>query len=220
MIPKLLILDMDMTLVLPIDKAFYNQYGLKTLEAIGEYFGLPDHEALQVAQRYRRDHGGAEHALFRGDDKPADYALLHRKLSEIDPTGSFNDHSHLRAPISDLRRSGTKVVVLTSSPSDLAGRIMDASGFTPETDFDAVYAYTEDQGPTKIIHGAKAFADVMQDFGIAAKDTLSIGDTIKHDIDPALSLGADAIVISDQPNDGYKTSPNLETVLKRLKRRP
>jgi len=220
MIPKLLILDMDMTLVLPKDKTFYNQYGVKTVEAIADYLDLPHQAAFEIAQRYRRDYGGAEHALFSGDMKPVNYELLYQKLSEIDPTGAFNDQAHLGEEIDHLRRMGTKIVLLTSSPDELAARILHESGFKAESDFDAVYAYTKENGPTKIIHGAQAFINVMNDFGIAANETLSIGDTIKHDIDPALSLGAGAIVISDNPIHGYKASPNLETILKQMNRRP
>ncbi len=95
---RLLILDMDLTLAIPHDVSFYNQYGDKVVEAISEYFNTSAHRAFSMTQFYRKHYDGGEQALFRGDahlhfpdveQKPKDYALLHAKLSEIDTNNIF-----------------------------------------------------------------------------------------------------------------------------------
>ena len=225
---RLLVLDMDLTITIPKRPEFYSQYGDKVVEAISEYFDVSQSEALEIANFYRQECGGAEHALYNGDPhhhfdvvkRPADYALLHRKISEIDPTGEFIDQTILKPYIQQLRQDGTQVIVLTSSPDILAQKILHESGFDPNDDFDAVFAYETNAGPTKIIQGSQAFLDVMSRFNCAASETLCVGDSIHHDIDPALAIGADAYLISTTPINGYKTVPNLETLLKNNKRKP
>jgi FMN phosphatase YigB (HAD superfamily) len=220
---RLMILDLDMTIAIPRDKSFYAQYGRKSEHAIAEYFDVSDREAVEIANIYRQSHGGAEHALFRGHHKPVNYDILHRHLSSIDTTGAFNNQSHIRDDLQFIRNNGMKVIILTSSPDSIAQRILQESGLMTH-DFDALYAYTADKGPTKITKGAQAFADVMHDFGLAAHETLAVGDTIKHDIDPPLSLGTQACLISPKPIAGYNTAPTIETVLKlitkQMRRKP
>jgi len=215
---KLLILDLDLTVAIPKDLSFYRQYGQKSEQAIAEYFEVSDSEAVQIANAYRQSHGGAEHALFSGDHKPVNYDVLHRHLSDIDPTGAFNNQSHISDDIQFIRDNGMKVLVLTSSPDTLAHKIIHESGLDTDKDFDAIYAYTADKGPAKIIKGAQAFVDVMHDFGTVAHEMLAVGDTIKHDIDPPLSLGAQVCVISPKSIEGYNTAPTIETVLKQITR--
>lgn len=218
---RLFIIDMDLTITIPKRPEFYNQYGDKVVEAISEYFDVSQSQALEIANYYRQKCGGGEYALYKGDthhyfdvpQKPIDYVLLHRKISEIDPTGEFTDQSVLRPRIQKLRDDGAIVVVLTSSPDILANKTLLESGFDPHIDFDAVYAYEANTGPRKITQGSQAFIDVMGRFNCAASETLSIGDSVRHDIDPAIAIGVDAFLISPSPITGYKTIPNLQALL-------
>lgn len=225
---KLLILDMDLTITIPKRPDFYSQYGDKVVEAISEYFEVSQSRALEIANFYRQQFGGGEYALYNGDahhhfdvaKKPANYVLLHHKISEIDPKGEFIDQTVLKLYIQELRQNAFKVVILTSSPDTLAQKILHESGFDPNDDFDAVFAYEANTGPTKITQGSQAFIDVMSRFNCAASETLCVGDSLRHDIDPALAIGVDAYLISTTSINGYKTVPNLETLLKNNKRKP
>lgn len=225
---KLIILDMDLTIAIPKNPEFYSQYGGKVVEAISDYFDVSKEIAFDMATFYRQTFGGGEHALYNGDahhhfdvaNKPRNYALLHQKISEIDPTGEFKNQGILKPDIQHLRKTGVTVVVLTSSPDSLARKTLVESGFDSKEDFDAVFAYEANIGPTKIIHGTKAFTDVINKFNCVASETLCVGDSVRHDVEPALTIGADAYLISPAPVKRYKTVPNLETLLKNNKRKP
>ena len=53
----------------------------------------------------------------------------------------------------------------------------------------------------------------MDDFDCHPRQVLCVGDSIQHDVNPAMALDADACVISEQLISGYTTVPKLEKLL-------
>ena len=208
----LVILDIDNTLVKPIDPDFYKQYGEAANMATSDYLGVSLDEGTRVADFYRQNFGGGEMALFSGTigqffpeygDCPPNLELLYDRMCAIDPTGQFNNDGITSLLIDLLRSQGKKVVAITDSPEALSRRILSETGIDPDRDFDLYLPYTLNQGPLKILQRDQIFREVANHFNVPPHRTISIGDSYKSDIEPAEKLGMKVCLVSPKTLDNY-----------------
>jgi FMN phosphatase YigB (HAD superfamily) len=208
----LVILDIDNTLVKPIDPNFYKQYGESVNMATSDYLGVSLDEGKRVADYYRQNFGGGEMALFSGTigrffpeygERQPNLELLYDRMCSIDSTGQFRDDGITAKLISLLRSQGKKVVAITDSPEGLSRRILAETGIDPDQDFDLYLPYKPDQGPLKIVQRGKIFERVANYFSIQPERSISIGDSYRSDIEPAEQLGMKACLISSQSKIDY-----------------
>jgi len=195
---RLLIADVDNTLVFARDRSFYRQYSAKVEEAIAARFFLTAAKAQEVASFYRQTYGGGELALFKGDvgvhfpDVPShepDVSTLYDRMITIDPAGEFEPQPGIRSRLQRLRTVGVKVVALTSSPDVLSRTILAESGYNPDADFDAFHGYTREAGPPKILGAMATFQNIAADFSNAPHEVIAVGDMPDYDVLPAMELG-------------------------------
>ncbi len=209
---KVAIFDVDNTLVFADHPEFYQQYGRIVEKAIAIYFETDAAKAKEIADFYRQTYGGGEQALFRGNvqehfpevsQKPANTAILYDLLAEIKPQGHFQKQEELRTAILQLRALGIKVVAFTSSPDVLSRSVLVESGFDPEHDFDLFSAYSREVGPPKMISGKRAFEEIITRFQATPQEVIAIGDSLSHDVLPALEIGAMSCLLAEAP-EGFK----------------
>lgn len=208
----LVILDIDNTLVKPVDPEFYRKYGEAVNMAVSDYLGVSPDEGKRIADFYRQNFGGGEMALFSGTigqffpahgEYPPNLALLYDRMCAIDPTDQFKNDGITSKLINLLRSQGKKVAAITDSPEGLSRRILADAGIDPNQDLDLYLPYTPDQGPLKILQGGKIFERVASHFNVPLERTISIGDSYRSDIEPAEKLGMKTCLISSQIKDSY-----------------
>lgn len=209
---ELAVFDVDNTIAFARDPAFYDQYGTAVETAISHHYGVNRTNAQAVANYYRTVYGGGEQALFLGNAhrhfknlpvRGMDLHLLYDQLVQIDPTGMFIPQPAVNASIQSLRERGMKVVALTSSPEPLSRRILQASGYDPVRDFDDFIGYTRDGGPPKMFEDKQIFAEIASMYGTAHEHTIAIGDSLRHDVNPALEIGMMACLLTTREMPGY-----------------
>lgn len=209
---KLVIFDVDNTLVHPKNPDFYQQYSQAVNRAVVAYLGVSLEKATEVADFYRQHYGGGERALFSGTieeyfpefgNKKPNFNLLYDEMCLIDPTGQFEPDSKVVNLVRMLRRQGKKVVALTDSPEELSRQVLTQSAFNPDTDFDLYLPYTKEKGPYKILQGKEIFSRIGRYFGIYPDKILVIGDSFESDIKPAQEVGMKTCLVSQKPINTY-----------------
>lgn len=210
---ELAVFDVDNTLVFADDPSFYSQYGSAVEVAIAQHYNTSPEEAAQIASTYRSSYGGGEQALFRGDvhtryphvaQQQPNASILFTELCKIDPAGHFAKQTAIKAGIAALRDMGIKTVALTSSPEPLSRQILAEAGFDPNVDFDDYITYSPTELPPKMDPSRQIFAEVAQTFGIQGNQVLAVGDSLRHDILPALNLGMLACLIQEEVPENYE----------------
>jgi FMN phosphatase YigB (HAD superfamily) len=210
---ELAVFDVDNTLVFANDPDFYQQYGTAVEAAIGQHYGVDRAQATKVANYYRRTYGGGEQALFQGNAhrhfpqlplREKNLHLLYDELIQIDPTGNFTPQPVINAGIQALRADGLKIVALTSSPEPLSRRILEESGYDPVRDFDDFIAYTRDGGPPKMFKDKHIFTEITNDHSLVPEHVIAVGDSLQHDVVPALELGMMACLLATHSMPGYQ----------------
>lgn len=208
----LVILDIDNTLVKPVDPEFYRKYGEAVNMATSDYLDVSPDEGKRIADFYRQNFGGGEMALFSGTigqffpehgEYPPNLGLLYNRMCAIDPCDQFKDDGITSKLISLLRSQGKKVVAITDSPEGLSRRILADAGIDPDQDFDLYLPYTPDQGPLKILQRGNIFKRVANHFSIPLERSISIGDSYLSDIEPAEQLDMKSCLISPQNREDY-----------------
>ncbi|OGM11766.1 hypothetical protein A2Z22_04295 [Candidatus Woesebacteria bacterium RBG_16_34_12] len=208
----LVILDVDNTLVNPRNSGFYKKYSEAVNSAVSIYLNVSLEEGIKIADFYRKYYGGGERALFADNldqhfpqygKRDVNFDLLYNTMCTIDPIGQFDRDEITPEFLNLLRRQGKKVVALTDSPEDLSRKILKEVGIDPNLQFDLYITYTREKGPQKILLGKDIFAKIAKNFGIPPSRVLSIGDTLKSDIDPAEQLGMKVCLISPRTKDDY-----------------
>ena len=209
---KLLIIDIDHTLVKAKDQLFYKQYKQAVNKSVAKFLEIDLKRGTGVANFYREHFGGGEQALFSGTigeyfpkygDRSPDYQILYNQMIKINPKGHFQKHSDELDIIAKIRDRGITVVAATSTPDVLSRKILKECGFDPEKDFDMFVAYAKESGPPKMILKEKLFKGVVDKFNTLPSDALSIGDSYQYDILPALALGMKTCLFSSEPPAQY-----------------
>lgn len=209
---RLGIFDVDDTLVFARDRAFYKQYGEKVELAIAEHYETTRDRAGEIAGFYRSQYGGGEQALFRGDagnnfsgilNKEPDVSILYDHMVQIDPRGHFGHQDKIRAALQETRDKGIKVAALTSSPDMLSRAILAEAGYDPDNDFDMFRAYDRETGPPKMIGARAVFADIASGIGVHPYQVIAVGDSLRHDVEPAISLGMMGCLLAPEAVEGY-----------------
>jgi FMN phosphatase YigB (HAD superfamily) len=209
----LAIFDVDQTLVFPDNPSFYTQYGDAVTQTIAARYDIEPDRAQEIAAFYRKEYGGGEQALFRGNiqehfpDMPAlagDVTLLYDNLTIIDPVGRFPSQPDLREGLASLRSLGVSVVALTSSPDQLSQAILKEAGYKPDEDFDMFVAYDRVTGPPKMVNTERVFDHIAHQFDVPPSHALAVGDSFAHDIAPAAALGMRTCWLSQkEAPEGY-----------------
>lgn len=208
----LVILDIDNTLVRPVDPDFYRKYGEAVNMATSNYLGVSLDEGKRIADFYRQNYGGGEMALFSGTigrffpeygELEPNLELLYDTMCAIDHIGQFENDGVTAALIRLLRSQGKKVVAITDSPEDLSRRTLVDAGINPDQDFDLYLPYTRERGPLKILQRGQIFSRVAEHFNVPPGRTLSVGDSLRSDIQPAEQLGMKVCLVSTQARDDY-----------------
>lgn len=208
----LVILDIDNTLVRPRDPDFYRKYSEAVNTAVSTYLDVSLEEGIKVADFYRQNFGGGEMALFSGTvgqffpeygELGPNLELLYDTMCAIDPTGQFENDGVTAALIRLLRSQGKKVVAITDSPEGLSRRILADAGIKPDQDFDLYLPYTREAGPLKILQRGQIFSRVAEHFNVPPGRALSVGDSLRSDIQPAEQLGMKVCLVSTQTRDDY-----------------
>lgn len=222
---ELAIFDVDQTLVFPKDKDFYSLYGKAVTQAVGIHFGLEEERAAEIVNWYRQRFGGGEQALFRGDidqhfpdvgKYAANTSTLYDAMIGINPAGQFPPQPEIRAGLHAIRNQGVHIAALTSSPDRLSQAILAEAGYVPDEDFDMFAAYDREAGPPKMLRGDAIFRDIAEHFGVEPERTLAVGDSLAHDIQPALALDMKAcwLTAAEAPTDftGFTARHPLEII--------
>lgn len=206
------IIDMDLTLITAREKnVYYSQYYSAVNRAVSKYIGVGLEEAIEVANFYRREFNGGESAIISGTigeffpqygNHDPDVTLIYEEFSQIDPHGHFDLHEDERQFVQTLRRQGKKVVLLTDCVDVLAKKVLAEAGFE-ESDFDATFAYTRDKGPLKIVQGVGIFLEIADLLKISPNNILSMGDSLRTDIQTAEKAGMKTCLVTKQPPEGY-----------------
>lgn len=201
---KVIVFDVDDTLVHASDPSFYKNYALCVENAIAQYFAISLDMARTVATKIRSNGLGAEQALFTGDisayldgasPKQPDFELLHTAMSNLNPKGKFFDRSEESHLLNVLRHTGLRVIALTSSPVELAEKILRESGYKMDN-FDELIGYTPDNSPPKMRdNGVAVFSAIVKKYKISPDELLAVGDKYEYDVRPAEMLGAHGFVV-------------------------
>ncbi len=210
---KLLITDIDSTLVHPRDPSFYDQYGRKCEQAIADYFHIDQELAKDMAGYFRTTHGGAEQALFLQNN----YEVLYDALCEIDPRGQIQSAAEAAQLLLNLKQNDITVVGLTSSPLDLSKKILHEAEIDPDAVFDTFIAYQRETPPLKMDSEKNIFLSIAQKYDLKTGQCIAIGDVHRYDIAPAEKIGMLTCHITDSPIDvaSYHT-PSATTVLRKI----
>lgn len=209
---RLIIFDVDNTLVTPSRGDFYGQYKVAVNHAVAKYLEIDIAEATKIAEYYREHFGGGEQVLFlenvhehfpKFNRKPKDYTILYEFLSEINPEGFFEPNNHILNFVKNLRKDKKIIVAVTDSPDTVSQKILELSDFEIQTDFDRYIAYTKKNGPPKHIKKQKVFEDILKCYNLLPNEALSIGDSYKYDILPAQEVGIKTVLLSQKKYDNY-----------------
>ncbi len=201
---KLLILDIDNTLITPCKPGFYEQYSMAVNKAVAIFLKINLETATKIANYYREHFGGGEQALFSGTIgshfpeygmRAPDFETLYNTIVKIDPQGFFEPHEAIAELVSKIRKQGIFVAAVTSTPELLSRKILTECGFNPERDFDLYETYTSKFGSPKMTRKGNIFADIAEHFHVSPHEALSIGDSYRHDIQPAQEIGMKTCLI-------------------------
>ena len=226
---QLIICDVDDTLVVARSTVFYAQYGRCVERAIAKYFGVALPVAVCIANAFRADGEGAERALFSGDitrvvaeaqRRAPNYSMLYDAMSALNPEGEFTHRAATQQSIEQLARKGVKVIALTSSPTTLSKKILEASGYTLAS-FADIIGYERESGPPKMVDGAAVFRAIAHKHGVAMSEVMAIGDKPEFDVLPAVAAGATGCVIDTSVEDvvmrdGILYTADINNVFKRI----
>lgn len=208
----LVILDIDNTIVKPKDPDFYKRYSKAVNTATSTYLGVSLEEGTRVADFYRQNFGGGEMALFSStvgqfspeyNEHQPNLDILYDMMCSIDPTGQFINDGITAKLIRLLRLQGKKVVAITDSPEGLSRRILTDTGINPDQDFDLYLPFTRETGPLKILQRGQIFSRVAEHFNVPTERILSVGDSLRSDIQPAEEIGMKVCLVSGQTRDDY-----------------
>ena len=209
---KLLILDVDDTLVRPCKPGFYEQYSTAVNKAVAVFLKTDLETGTKIANYYRKHFGGGEQALFSGtigsyfpeySIRAPDFKTLYDMIVKIDPQGFFEPHEETIELINKIRKQEIFVAAVTSTPELLSRKILAECGFNPEKDFDLYKAYTSELGPPKMTQKSNIFVDIAKYFQVSPQEAFSIGDSYRYDIQPAQEIGMKTCLIGIQRPSKY-----------------
>lgn len=212
---KLVIADIDDTVVVPKDKAFFKKYSDAVDDAIAIFFECDEASSKAIADFYRKNYGGGQYALFHGTshnhfpeygEKEPNFSVLYDAICEIDPTGQFIQNPEVASLLKTLKAQGVIVVGLTSSPSDLSRRILNDSGIDPDTHFEELIAYTRESGPPKMVLKEKIFEKILEKYRVKPEEVLSVGDNFNYEIAIPLQMGMKTAFIGEISQDERVTA--------------
>lgn len=210
---QLVIFDVDHTLAIPRDNSFFDQYSKLIPQAVASLLAINPERAVEITNFFRTKYGGGEQVLFSGklaqhypefEIITPDYATLHDHFLTANPEGNFDANPAIVELVSAVRKNGIKAAALTSSPSAISRKILSLTGFNVDEHFDHFQGYERDSGPPKKILRERAFLNIAEKFNLAPEEVLSIGDSYKDDIFPALSAGMSTCLITTNPPKEYE----------------
>lgn len=220
---KLLITDIDDTIVVPKDPNFFRQYSRAVESAIARFLCCNQYRAIEIANYYRKHFKGAQYALFHGSiaqhfpefgERKPNFDLIYDEICKIDPVGCFVENRKNIELLARLKAQGVIVVGLTSSPYDLSRRILTSSGIDPDIYFEELIAYTRDLGPPKMVLKEKVFEMLLEKYGVKASEALSIGDNYGYEIAIPLQMGMKVALIGEtSPDEKVFAYPNFESAI-------
>ena len=209
----LLVIDVDLTIAIPTDISFYDQFRRCVDQVIALRFDLEMEQAAQVGQWFRDRCGGAEYALMADVQhliglepmpwidpaRPArpeqGFPQLFDAISAIDPAGFFAPQPAIVELLRSFRNKA-RLAILSDCPEVLSRKILGLTGFCPDRDFDLYRPWRRsDPRPPKMIAAEEIFGDICDSFQCPRSHAVSIGDTLRTDIIPARLAGLRAIQV-------------------------
>ena len=185
--------DIDNTLYEHEAYAAMQQHVL--IEALAEGLGVSSEDAARRVHDYRAgyaaDHGGrrpslANTSLAFGFDIPTS---VQWRVDRIHPEDYLEADPRLYAALEDLGASFI-IAAVTNNPVSVGRRTLRVLGvetlFAALVGLDSAGASKPDPLPFKIL------ADTL---GVSLRDTLVVGDRYAVDLEPALELGAGAVLV-------------------------
>lgn len=188
MAKNLIVFDFDGTIV--ADPIFYRTTYSGTLNhLIAEKRGEQGTDML----RYCREHydGRGELALFALNIAFREWAqlLINASLESLMP------QPQICSQIRDFR--GIKVIY-TGSPVEMALRILERVGFSPNEDFDLIVGWREPEFfPTKWTCSPFVFEEILRRFSVSPSAAWAVGDVWDTDLLPAQAIGMKTALVGN-----------------------
>lgn len=220
---KLVIADVDDTLVIPKDPNFYKQYSRAVESGIARFLDCNLDRAIEIAEYYRKHFNGAQYALFHGSiaqhfpefgERQPNFDVIYDEMCKIDPSNCFVKAVGAAKLLEKLNDQGVIVVGLTSSPVDLLRRILSEAGIDPQMHFRELIGYTRESGPPKMILKEKIFARILEKYLAEPHEVLSVGDNYSYEIAIPLHLGMKvALIGQSSPDVRVIAYPDFESAI-------
>lgn len=188
MTTKLIVFDLDGTIV--ANPLFYRGIYSGTLNhLVVERQGEQGMEML----RHCRQHfsGKGELALFALDIPFREWAemLVNASLESLTP------QPQLCKKIRDFR--GIKVIY-TGSPIEMALKILERIGFSPNEDFNLIVGWKEPEFfPTKWTCSSFVFEEILRRFSVSPSEAWAVGDVWDTDLLPAQTIGMKTALVGN-----------------------
>lgn len=207
MATNLIVFDLDGTIV--SSPVFYRMIYSGTLNRL-----VADRRGEQgVAMlRYCREHydGRGELVLFALNIAFREWAhfLINAPLESLKP------QPDLCRKIRSFK--GIKVVY-TGSPVEMASKILEHVGFSPNDDFDLIMGWREPElFPTKWTCSTFVFEEILRRFSVSPSKAWAVGDVWDTDLLPAKMVGMKTALVGDAIGMPDCRFPNIEMFLKAI----
>lgn len=188
MAKNLIVFDLDGTIV--ANPMFYRTTYSGTLNhLIAEKRGKRGIEMLHYCREYYDGRG--ELALFALNIAFREWAevLTNSSLASLTP------QPQLCRKIRDFR--GIKVIY-TGSPIEMALKILERVGFSPNEDFDLIVGWREPElFPTKWTCSPFVFEEILRRFSVLPSAAWAVGDVWDTDLLPAKTIGMKTALVGD-----------------------
>lgn len=186
---RLIIFDIDGTLY--SSSEYEVELGKTIVKLIAEILGISFEEAKELLETKKKSSLTVSSSITKlGIDRSHFYSLLAQR---IEPSRFITPEPDLVEKIRSLRGKGLKLAAHTNSGTQLAKKVLNAMGLSPE-DFDVLVSSDEAE-PKPAPDG---YVLIIKKLGIAPDETIYVGDRPIVELRTAKRLGMITILIGTQ----------------------
>jgi len=182
---KAVFFDQDETLISPAT-GLYEEYILQRALDFGRVKGISDIEqAKKQAYKYKNDEcEGSSIILY--DKIGVGRDIWYDRINQIEVEKYLEPDLRLKQFVKSLRDEDKKLFLLTNSPTLQTKKILRAVGLTGD-EFEKLFTWVLGETPPKPTK--RPFVEVMEKYGIVAKECVMVGNEVGIDLAPAHKLG-------------------------------
>ncbi len=207
---KLILFDIDNTLVFGESaRKYYRQYGPLLEKTISEIMGISMEQGQMIANEFRLKFDGRGEKAFEVFDE--NMSMWNRAICSLDPFEHIVPNTKVSNILTDLKKAGYVLGVVTDGPTVQAYKILKAAGIDREV-FNIFIGW---EFGMKMPKGGRkdVYKKIISQHNLKPDEIMMVGDSILTDISPAHECGMQVLYINEEKHNLFPTSKTVDDLI-------